>query len=484
MVALDGLEITLLRRAFESGRLPNLRAFSEASQELSVVSDGERLEGTVWPTFATGTGPGTHGHHWFYQWVPEEGRFAGMEDPRFAIEPFWKEALEAGRRVICLDIPYLRPLGHANERTYNGWGLQDEMAQHAHPRSFGREIRRKHGRSKVEKDTLLVRTPDDRLKLARRLRSGARQRSAVLLDLVQRRDWELMLLGFGEFHLGGHHLALPMELTPKVTSESALVSILKPVDDAWPEIVKAAGEDCDIFLFAVHGMRPMSSYAESVQHILHHLEGRPPIEPPRSDALRFLRDLLPPGLHQAIWWRLPAAFRMQRMMQAWMARMDLAHDRVFVFEGDCAVALRLNVQGRERDGIVPPEEGQQILRSVFEEAMRYTTEDGKRPFEELAITGEVWSGARLDMLPDAMMTYNPEVLRARTFTRDDGFQFELQIPESRNGIHTGRGFAFYRAGSPVELHRTEFENVDFAPTIMQLLDVEPGAHLEGQAFAS
>jgi len=90
MVALDGLDIGLLKRAFESGRLPNLHAFAEANSELVVHSDGERLEGTEWPTFTTGTGPGTHGHHWFYQWVAEDARFVPASDPQFAVEPSGK----------------------------------------------------------------------------------------------------------------------------------------------------------------------------------------------------------------------------------------------------------------------------------------------------------------------------------------------------------------------------------------------------------
>ncbi len=186
MVALDGLDGRLLKRGLESGRLPNLRAFIEGTTEFEVHSDGERLEGTVWPTFTTGTNPGAHGHHWFYHWVAEEGRFVDAKDSRFDVVPFWKAALEQGKRVIEFDLAYTQPIGHPNERSYNGWGLQDEMDEFAHPASFRKQIRKRHGRSKVHKDTLLVRTPEDRLKLARRLRTGTRQRSEVLLDLVWR----------------------------------------------------------------------------------------------------------------------------------------------------------------------------------------------------------------------------------------------------------------------------------------------------------
>lgn len=484
MVALDGLDIGLLQRAFEAGRLPNLKAFAEASQEVAVHSDGERLEGTVWPTFTTGTGPGTHGHHWFYLWVPEEARFVAASDERFAVKPFWAQALEARRRVIEFDLPYAPVVGHPNERAFNGWGLQDEMTAVASPPGFRKEVVRKHGKSRVHKDTLLVRTPEDRLGLARRLRGGARQRSRVLLDLVQRRDWELLIFGFGEFHLGGHHLALPMDLSPKVTNETAMYSILRPVDDAWPEIVAAAGDDCDIFLFALHGMRPKVSYAEGAHRMLQEMEGRPQPPAPKADIFRRLRDLLPQRVHQAIWLRLPEDVRMERMISAWMSRMDLEHDRAFVFEGDCAVAIRLNIAGREKHGILPRDRAQEFFAEIQREANRYTTEEGKRPFTDLVLSTDVYSGPRLDLLPDAMLLYNPEVVRTRRLIRDDGFELNLQGPESRNGIHTGRGFAFYRSGDGARLRDRDMNNLDFAPTVLDRLGVTPGGALEGASLLS
>lgn len=482
MVGLDALDVGLLHRALDSGRLPNLKAWIEGAHELAVHSDGERLEGTVWPTFATGTGPGTHGHHWFYQWVAEEARFVPTSDARFAVTPFWAAALEAGLRVVAFDVPYMLPAGGAGERTYNGWGLQDEMAEHAHPPSFRREVLKRHGRSKVHKDTLLVHTPADRLKLARRLRAGARQRSGLLLDLVARRDWDLMLFGFGEYHLGGHHLATPMALSPRVTSEGAMYSIIKPVDDVWPGVVAAAGDDCDIVLFALHGMQPKVSYPETAQHIIRKMQGQDPPQPQKADLTRRIRNLLPQQVHQAIWLRLPATMRMQRMMDAWLSRMDLEHDRVFVFEGDCAVSLRVNLQGRERTGIVPPAEARTVLQAVFEESKRYATEDGEAPFVDIQFSADAYPGIRQALLPDATLVYNPKVHTTHHLTRDDGFEFTLFGQTSRTGTHTDRGFAFFRAGGPATLHRRDFANVDFAPTVLQRLGVTPPTHLEGVPF--
>ena len=374
------------------------------------------------------------------------------------------------------------PLGHANERTYNGWGLQDEMAEHFHPKAFRDDILRRHGRSKVHKDTLLVRMPEDRLKLARRLRAGTRQRSRLLLDLVGPRDWDLMIFGFGEFHWGGHHLAIPMELSPKVSSESAMYSIVKPLDDAWPEIVAAAGEDCDIFLFAVHGMQPKRSYPEAITRVINQMEGRPAPVLEERDLLRKARNLLPERVHQAVWLRMPAKFRVERMIKAWMMRIDVHEGRLFVFEGDCAVAVRVNMAGRERFGTVTREEARTEVEALFAEATRYRTEEDKQAFTKLVATQDVFSGPRIDQLPDAMIQYNPEVTRTRKVTRDDGATIELTAPESRTGIHTARGFLFHRPGSSATIHSSEFDNLDFAPTVLQRLGVTLPPALEGRAF--
>ncbi len=273
-----------------------------------------------------------------------------------------------------------------------------------------------------------------------------------------------------------------MDLTPKVTNESAMYSILKPFDDAWPKIVEAAGDDCDIVVFALHGMQPRVPFGEAVQGMLQDMEGREIPEPPAPDLLRRARNLLPERMHQAIWLRLPTNMRMQRMMNAWMSRMDIDRDRAFMFEGDCSVALRLNVEGREIHGVLPSDESRRFLDSVLAEAKRYRTEEGKQAFVDIFVIADAFRGDRVHRLPDATLTYNPEVIRTRKLTRDDGFEIQLHGEESRNGAHTGQGFAYYRAAGPTTVHRNEIDNLDFAPTVLQRIGVTPGAALEGSPF--
>jgi predicted AlkP superfamily phosphohydrolase/phosphomutase len=229
-------------------------------------------------------------------------------------------------------------------------------------------------------------------------------------------------------------------------------------------------------------MQPKASYAEGVQRILDERQGKPPPGPPPEDLLRRARNLLPESVHRAIWLRLPASFRLQRMMDARLSAMDVEHDGVFVLEGDCAVALRLNQQGREKMGVVPPEGARAALDELWREVQRYRTEAGEAAFVDMVITAEAFSGPRTPLLPDAMLLYNPNVIRTRELTRDDGHVVRLTNPESRNGIHTGQGFCFYRSGDDARPKSEAINNVDFAPTVLERIGVGLDARLQGQSF--
>jgi predicted AlkP superfamily phosphohydrolase/phosphomutase len=162
--------------------------------------------------------------------------------------------------------------------------------------------------------------------------------------------------------------------------------------------------------------------------------------------------------------------------------MDVEHDKLFVLEGDCAVALRVNLQGREKLGVVPGGETQAALADLWAELGRYSTESGERPFVDMVLTSDAYSGARTDLLPDAMLLYNPNVVRTRELTRDDGHVVRLTNPESRNGIHTGQGFCFFRPADDVRPKQDTVDNLDFAPTVLERLGVTPADRLQGTTF--
>lgn len=103
MIALDALELTVLEHLMESGALPNLARFARDAQRAVVRSDGETLHGTLWPTFATGGGPGEHGIYFWSQWFEEEMAYARNSDKRLSVEPFWHRIAASGVPITTID---------------------------------------------------------------------------------------------------------------------------------------------------------------------------------------------------------------------------------------------------------------------------------------------------------------------------------------------------------------------------------------------
>ena len=119
---------------------------------------------------------------------------------------------------------------------------------------------------------------------------------------------------FGETHKGGHYLSRPQELAPGLDNVSAMGAILKPLDEAWPEIEAAAGPEAHLMLFSLHGMTEQVDYSGSLGTQVLALALGKELESAveRPDLVRRIRNLWPDSVHRAIWRRLPARIRAAR----------------------------------------------------------------------------------------------------------------------------------------------------------------------------
>ena len=485
MVGLDALDGALFGRLMGKGRLPNLARFTAALSPVEVRSDGETLHGSVWPTFASGTRPGSHGVYFWTQWLAEEMRHVRNSHAAFAYEPFWAALAPAGLRATVVDVPYVSAVEAPGFRTVMGWGLHDEVVPVSWPAGFRGWIERKHGKNPLGFDTVEPQSPRDKLKMAKAMRRGVGLRAELLVDLATRRDWDLLVTTFSELHKAGHYLSAPQPLGERATNEDALASIIKPLDDAWPRILESAGADCHVILFALHGTVEQVDFGAFGRQLLDVLAGRPPVDTSaHPDLLRRIRDLVPDAVHRAIWRRLPARVRASRQGALTLGGADVTHDQLFTVVHDGHAAVRVNLAGRERDGMVSPAEREALLVQLDELAKRFRADDGQAAFTGLLRSDEQWPGPRSHRLPDALVVANSAVKGTHQLHRDDGLVLTSSRPEARNGVHTGRGFCFLRPAGGSRVSRDVADNVDFAPTVLHLLGVDAPAQLEGESFVT
>lgn len=483
MLALDAMDHSILDELLRAGRLPNTQAFIEKSQRSEVHSDGDTLHGSLWPTFASGTLPGTHGVYFWTQWIAEEMRHARNSHPALSYEPFWTYVAQAGLPVTVIDAPYVPLVELRPVRQFSGWGTHDEVEVGSWPEPFAGQFRKRFGKHPLSFDTVEPHSRADKLQMMRAMRRGVLLRCRAASRLIKEQTEGLTLIVFAETHKACHYLAMPEQLKPDLSNVDAFGRILEPFDEALPGLLEDAGPDAEVLLFSLHGVRPQADYSATIATQLLALAlGKPPQEAGlRPDLVRRIRDLLPDSLHRAIWRRLPEGIRASRHGQLTTAGSDLAHDALLRLAHDGHLGIRINLAGRERDGIVAEAEGEAALARLAELAAPLRTEDGITAFDGLWRSAESAPGPRSHRLPDALLLANLAVQRVSRVSGPNGAQLSARGPEARNGVHNGRGFCFFRPGahSAAALANSTIDNVDFAPTILELLRVSVPGHLQG-----
>lgn len=485
LLALDAMEVSFLQELFAAGRLPNLRAFSEQSLSLGVSSAGATLHGSLWPTFASGTGPGVHGVYWWTQWLAEEMRHVRNSHAAFSYEPFWAGLARAGIRSCAIDVPYAPMVQLPQVRQYVGWGIHDEVETASWPAGFGADIRKRYGKHPLSFDTVEPQSLGEKRAMIRDLRKGMAMRARMLEGVLREGTEDLVIATCGETHKAVHYLAERQEIGPSLSNVDAIGDLLTALDEAWPRILDAAGPNCHVMLFALHGITHQVDYANSLAaQLLALANGKEPeagVAPP--DLLRRVRDLMPDSLHRAIWKRLPARIRAARQGNLVEAGGDYSNDALLRIGHDGHLGVRINLRGRERDGIVDAEAGEAAIENLWTIAAEYSATNGLPAFEGLWRSAEHAPGPRQHRLPDALLLTNLAVARTERLIGPAGRVILSNSPEARNGVHTGRGFCYFRpaAGTSPSPARETWANEDFAPTIFDLLGVPPLESFQGRS---
>jgi hypothetical protein len=343
-------------------------------------------------------------------------------------------------------------------------------------------VRKRAGRNPLSFDTLEPQSLREKLVMARDMRRGVHMRGRLAAMLLED-GADLVVTTFSELHKAGHYLAAPQQLNERLSNVDAHAAIVGAFDAVLPRIVAAAGPDCHVFIFALHGMRPKVEYSQFGPQIVDAVLGRAPTDrAAHPDLLRRIRDLVPDKLHRAIWRRLPASVRSARQGQLSIGGTAHPTDPLFTVAHDGHPAIRALLLGREREGTLDSAAYERILKDLEVFSTSLVTENGELAFPELMRAQSRWAGSRAHRLPDALLVANPDVSRTNSLVSPDGRRLQSVRPEARNGAHTGAGFCFYRpAGSAAPL-RQAIDPRDFGPTALSLLDAPLAESLEGSAF--
>lgn len=534
-IGLDAGEWQLIEPMLAQGRLPNLARLRGKSAECRLRNPLYR--GTlVWEAFLTGRQDEDDVRSGGVEFDPatyQVRKIAAGSAPTFY-------AGFPDVRTIAFDVPHLSTAGAVQDVRVCTWGTHSLSHPRAsHPSGLLREIDAAFGPHPAfgDEHRYAWHRPEFVEWLVRSLVAGSAKRADISAWLMKRfPDWQLFLTVMSESHSAGENLGHVLDaghplarLPIAARHREGLVAVYQAMDATIGRLADTLPADAVLVVFSILGTAANDSELASttlLPELLQRLHFKQPfLRDPDQDAWRrddgavvvsetdswdqFIRrrserpaiglrqrfrSLLPDRLMKAeralarrlaalplpavlsergsgssLDWQLPTWYRSR-----W-PRM-----RAFALPTFGDARIRLNVQGREREGIVDPGEYDAVCREV-EDSIR-ACRDARTGSPVVART---WRPRAEAPMEQGGCDADIVCQWSHAFDALDHPQAGLigPFPFRRTGGHSDRGFAFFSGCGIRTGDLGEWPAIDLPPTLVTLLGRKPPLAVDGRPIA-
>lgn len=536
-IGLDAADPSLIEKWMSQGHLNNLRRLREQGAYGRLRTFEYYRAETPWETFLTGCSPQKTGY-----WAPVKfhADTYGTEDIKaydfIEHSPFY--ALGDDYRVGAFDIPHSTLADRVNGLQVLAWGAHAALTpRHSRPAELFQEIMDKHGEHPAfDKDFASCQNLPALKKLQQALEIGIARRSVICQDLLQREPWDFFLTIFGETHSAGHylwHTSQPdhplYEAMPAHADGDCLLGVFKAVDKAVGEIVAKAPENANVLVFAAHGMGTNVMDLPSMLFLPEFLYrwnfpgkfgiargkvGQAPGKPIMGERAKrgwigtvwslkhesnpikgFLRRNLPTKIFNTLEpffgtrpsLDLISPFELIEQSDPFFYQPAIWYQKfwsqmkAFALPSFSEGYIRINLQGRESQGIVAPEDYKAVCDELIEKL--YLLKDARtgEPMVKEIIRTRKEATDSDPKLPDADLVVMWQEKYATDVVESPDIGRIGPVPFNRTGSHRSDGFVIAQgpaieAGSNLPTGHA----LDLTPTILQLMDAPIPEKFEGK----
>ncbi|MGD2182342.1 alkaline phosphatase family protein [Lusitaniella coriacea] len=531
-IGLDAADPILLETWMSQGHLKNLQKLRQQGGYGRLTNMEYYKAETPWTTFLTGCLPQKTGY-----WSPfkfQEGTYEVESVEAYSFneyQPFY--ALGDDYRVAVFDMPQSTLADKANGSQVLAWGAHSpQTPSHSQPETLLKDINHRYG-----KHPALHRDHGDWWdegylnRLENALKTGLQKRVGICKDLLEQEQWNLFLTIFGETHSAGHdfwYLSQPDHpLYPhRRVQKDSMLEVFEAADRALGEILADVPEDTYVVVFSVHGsgnnttdvssmfLLPEFLYRWSFPGQVAIAPGKPGTPPPplelnpkrktwtgeiwqrKHDAnpiKRFLRRQLPSKFHPYLD-RIfgapkedllsPDQLREQDHAIFWQPTMWYSSFwskmKAFAIPSFSEGYIRINLEGREPQGIVKPEDYNAVCEELIQELHRLVNPRTGEPVVKKVVRTRQSADDRDPKLPDADLVVVWQETPADVVDHPTCGRIG-PVPYRRTGSHRDRGFWIAR-GPQIEPGSTlpQGHGVDLSPTLLELMGAPIPEYMDGK----
>ncbi|MGK7951572.1 MAG: alkaline phosphatase family protein [Xenococcaceae cyanobacterium] len=527
-IGLDAADPKLMEKWMSEGHLPNISKIREQGIYSRLHNCVNYQGGTaefsstepLWVMMATGCLPDKTG---FWDTITYNAKtykvgcdsvYGGYDYQEY--KPFY--ALGDDYRVAALDVPVTRVCSGVNGIQVTGWGGHHPFhPSESEPKEFLSDIITKYGENPVyRKDNGIWWDKKYFDWVTKSVEQSLATRAQVCCDILQQDKWDLFITGFGETHTLGHDLYNMSQpdhplypYTNKMdTLGDPMLKGFQQVDRAIGKILSVAPEDANVLLFAVHGMGPNLTDLLSMMHLgeimyrfnfpgkvaLGYNDINKPVPPIITQKIRngwsaeVWRQIYEPNPLKKLWhtWThkkflhgskhgllSPYPLMDNKVQLSWMPAFWYSSlwpkMKAFALPAFADGHIRINLKGRDRDGIVEPSEYDALCSEITEFLHRLKDGRSQQPLVKQVVRTRTSPLDDNPKLPDPDLIVVWEEIATDVVDSPDVGRIG-PITYNRPGGHRENGFLLAKGpGIQAKDNLSDGRAVDIAATILNLM---------------
>jgi predicted AlkP superfamily phosphohydrolase/phosphomutase len=489
LISFDAVARPLFDRMIAQGRLPNCALLLRRGKTYSMETTP--IHASVYRSLYTGFSLSTHGVYYPLVWSASEQRVRAAE-PLNPDHSIFARLDRAGRRMLVIDPPEYGWFEPKHGIALSGWQFTSRFVipRWSSSKRIARVLEEQFGAPRSCHE-VFGRPDMARLRAMRDILQSAPGRLAdAAVACLRESPFDLVWITFVAAHIAGHQLwcdSLISKGDADGREPEVLPGIYQKADEALGRILAALPQQATVIVCSPNGMGPETSRADFLPAMLARvLAGGASSRATAGSPLWRLRALAPTALRARVADAIPDHIVPRLTAYLENVGSDRRTTRAFALPSDGPGFVRLNLKGRERDGIVEPGEAETLLNEISEGLQTFVEPSGEKMVASILRSCELdAAGANSSSLPDLVVVWSPTPdapLRVVTSPRF-GDVVRHGVGSGRSGNHCEGSWAFVVPGGSGK-HAPDVgsvRDIDLASTVCAAMEV-PRDDLPGRSL--
>ena len=484
---LDGGDAGFIKQWAQDGYLPTIASIKQRGCWGDI--GGPELMSTqgAWLSFFSGVSRSEHGYYYNRQLLPGTYDLQNVTTRDTQALPFWSHLQSGLKRVAIIDALEAELLPGLTGFQLANWAVQQQY-NHAivppstEPESLLTDVHLHIGLP-IHIDVF---KPDsffhEDVNAYRLILKRIEEKGALCRRFLAQDRCDLAVITFVEAHTAAHRFwdyrSKGIRHTEATSEEgdlsTAIRNVYQAIDQEMGLLLKQLPDESNVFVISLFGMKDLYPTTGLIEAFCRQLGYQVPSHGARKilNPLTLLRRIIPPDVRARMSLFLPRRLQMRLEKDRFQTETNWAQTKAFSIPALNTSFVRVNLRGREPQGIVEPGPEYERLLDQIESDLKQLVDvrSGEPAVERVIRTAEAFCCGPPLVLPDLSVEWK-STLYLMDRLRHPKVELVQAMPHyNRSSYHTFSGF-FEAAGPSIRGGGDlgEVSPLDFAPMFLSLM---------------